>query len=212
MQQIKAYKPQSSSLSTGQVLHCAYTAEKAALIIREMADLLVLDLVKKKLTTNQIVLNIGYDIDNLADPGRRTAYKGKVTQDPYGRRIPRHAHGTANLNRHTSSTRGIVDAAAALYERIVDKTLLIRRINITACNLLPEDSAGLSSAGEQLDLFAAPVDTRTETEAQRREKRRQNAILTIQNKYGKNALVKGMNLEEGATTLARNGQIGGHKA
>lgn len=209
---IKAYKPQSSSLGSGQVLHCPYTAEKAKLITREMTDLLVLDLVEKGLVTNQLVLTVGYDIENLTDPEKRSAYKGEVTTDHYGRKIPKHAHGTANLNRRTSSTRLITQAMMELFDRIVDPGLLVRRINIVACNILPETAADSNREFQQLDLFADTKVQEAEDAALEREKRRQRAVLTIRKKYGKNAILKGMNLEEGATAKDRNAQIGGHKA
>ena len=140
IKEIKAYRPSTNSLSSGQVLHCAYTAEKARLVTREMADLLVLDLVEKGLVTNQIVLNVGYDIDNLTDPEIRKLYKGPVTTDHYGRKIPKHAHGTFNLPRYTSSTREILDAVTDLYDRIVNMDLLVRRLTITTCNIQRRDS------------------------------------------------------------------------
>ena len=209
---IKAYKPESNSVGSGQVLHCAYEAEKAKLVVREMTDLLVLDLVDKGLVTNQMVLTIGYDIENLTDPVRRNAYRGEVTTDPYGRKIPKHAHGTANLGRRTSSTRLITDAVMDLFDRIVDRNLLVRRINLVACNVLPEQAVQQELSFQQLDLFA-DTQKQEEEEAQlEREKRRQQAVLSIRKKFGKNAILKGMNYEEGATTRDRNSQIGGHKA
>ena len=213
---IKAYKPESNSLGSGQVLHCAYTAEKGKLITREMTDLLVLDLVDKGLVTNQMVLTVGYDIENLSDPERMKKYRGEVTVDHYGRKIPKHAHGTVNLGRRTSSTRLITDAVMELYDRIVDPDLLVRRINIVACNIGPEGLETTEGQYQQMDMFSdfeSQQKRREEEEAQlNREKRRQQAVLTIRKKYGKNAILKGMNYEEGATTRDRNAQIGGHKA
>ena len=208
---IKAYKPENNSLGSGQVLHCAYTAQKAKLVVREMTDLLVLDLVDKGLVTDQMVLTVGYDIDNLLDPERRKAYRGSVVTDHYGRKIPNHAHGTANLQGHTSSTREIVDAVMALYDRIVDETLLVRRVNIVACHVLRETDVVPSGIGMQMDLFSEENPEEKE-ENRQREKRRQHAVIEIKKKYGKNAILKGMNLEEGATARDRNRQIGGHKA
>ena len=208
---IKAYKPETNSLGSGQVLHCAYTAQKAKLVVREMTDLLVLDLVDKGLVTDQMVLTVGYDIDNLLDPERRKAYRGSVVTDHYGRKIPNHAHGTANLQGHTSSTREIVDAVMALYDRIVDETLLVRRVNIVACHVLRETDVVPSGIGMQMDLFSEENPEEKE-ENRQREKRRQQAVIEIKKKYGKNAILKGMNLEEGATARDRNRQIGGHKA
>ena len=209
---IKAYRPESNSLGSGQVLHCAYTAPKARLVTREMADLLVLDLVEKGLVTDQMVLTVGYDIDNLLDPERRKQYHGPVVTDHYGRKIPKHAHGTIHLQGHTSSTREILDAVMALYDRIVDETLLVRRLNIVACHVLRETDVAPSGAGQQLDLFAPMADQQEQEEARRQEKRRQQAVIGIRKKFGKNAILKGMNLEEGATARDRNRQIGGHKA
>ena len=209
---IKAYRPQSNSLSSGQVLHCAYTAQKAKLVVREMTDLLVLDLVEQGLVTDQMVLTVGYDIDNLLDPERRKRYKGQVVTDHYGRKIPKHAHGTASLPGHISSTREIVEAVMALFDRIVDENLLVRRITIAACHLLRETDVVPSGVGEQLDLFAVADSPMEREEARQREKRCQQAVIEIQKKFGKNAILKGMNLEEGATARDRNRQIGGHKA
>ena len=213
---IKAYKPQSNSLCSGQVLHCPYTARKAKLIVREMTDLLVLDLVDKGLVTDQMTLTIGYDIENLTDPEIRKYYTGPVVTDHYGRKIPKHAHGTANLPRLNSSTALITEAVMALYDRIVDPNLLVRRITLTAARILPECMASQDYGEEQLDLFSDLEAQRKRREAEdaalEREKRRQRAVLTIQKKYGKNAILKGMNLEEGATSVDRNKQIGGHKA
>ena len=191
-----------------------YDWRKTKLIVREMTDLLVLDLVKKRLCTDQLTLTIGYDIENLADPERAAAYRGETHVDRYGRRVPKHGHGTANLGAYSSSTREITDAIMALYGRITDKKLLVRRVTITANRILPEDKIPhAAESGEQLDLFSAASAPAAETEKDRdRERRRQEAILAIQRRYGSNAILKGMNLEEGATTRERNKQIGGHRA
>ena len=213
---IKAYRPSTNSVSSGQVLHCPYDFQKAKLIVREMTDLLVLDLVDKGLVTNQLVLTVGYDIENLTDPAIRNGYKGPVVTDHYGRKIPKHAHGTANLPRRCASTSLIVEAVMALFDRIVDTSLLVRRVNIAACNILPEERAEEDCGFTQLDLFTdfAAEQQRKEAEktALQREKRRQMALLQIKKRYGKNAIVKGMNLQEGATAMDRNRQIGGHRA
>ena len=213
---IKAYKPETNSISSGQVLQCPYEFEKGKLIVREMTDLLVLDLVEKHLVTDQMVLTIGYDIDNLTDPKRRNAYHGEVTIDRYGRRVPKHAHGTINLKKHTSSTKQIMDAVMELYDRIVDPNLLIRRIYVVACRLSDESSAKQEDAFEQLDLFTdyAALEQKKQAEREKMEKERklQEAVLSVKKKYGKNAMLKGMNLQEGATSVERNRQIGGHKA
>ena len=214
---IKAYKPSSNSLGSGQVLHCPYEAEKAKLVLREMADMLSLDLVEKGLVTDQLVVTIGYDIENLTDPQRRKKYHGDIVKDHYGRQIPKHAHGTINLEGHTSSTKKIVGAAAELYDRIADKNLLVRRLNIVANHVLPESAAPKKNEGfQQLDLFTDYAALQAEQEQERaaldREKKMQQAMLTIKKKFGKNAILKGMNLEEGATAKDRNKQIGGHRA
>lgn len=213
---IKAYKPSSNSICSGQVLQEPYTFEKAKLAVREMADLMVLDLVDKRLVTDQIILTVGYDIQNLTDPGIKKLYRGPVTTDHYGRSVPKSARGTANLGGHTSSTKKILDAVTDLYERIVNKNLLVRRINLTANHVVSEDTVQKQANFEQLDLFtdySAEQMKKEQEEAElAREKRIQEAMLKIKKKYGKNAILKGMNLEEGATALDRNRMIGGHKA
>ncbi len=213
---VKAYKPSSNSLSVGQVLHCSYTYEKAKLIVREMIDAHVLDLVAKGLVTDQVVLHIGYDIENLTNPEISKNYTGEITIDHYGRKTPKHAHGTVNLGEHTSSATIITNAVLGLFESIVDNNLLIRRINITTNHVVDESSLKKAYKTEQLDLFTdydALQKTRTrETAALEREKRMQEAIIDIKNKYGKNAIFKGMNLQEDSTAIERNRQIGGHKA
>ena len=216
MREIKAYRSESNSLGSGQVLQRPYDFEGGKLIVREMTDLLSLDLVDKGLVTNQVVLTIGYDIENLTDPARREAYHGKVMVDHYGRKVPKHAHGTENLPRYTSSSREIVAAAMKLYDRIVDPKLLVRRVYVVAGRVVPEGEAPEEPKAQQLDLFSdyAHVEEREAEDAvsREREKKRQTAILAIQKKYGKNAILKGMNFEDGAMTRERNGQIGGHKA
>ena len=213
---VKAYRPSTNSLSSGQVLHCPYEFDKAKLVTREMTELLVLDLVEKELVTSQMVLTIGYDIENLTDPKRSSKYDGPVTTDHYGRKVPKHAHGTANLDRQTSSTMLIVDAVMSLFDRIVDKNLLIRRITLAACKLIPESESATAEVAEQLTLFtdyeALERERKEQEDALAREKKMQHAMLDIKKKFGKNAILKGMNLEEGATAKDRNAQIGGHKA
>ena len=215
--QIKAYKPQSTSLTSGQVLHCPYSAERARLVVREMTDLLVLDLVEKHLMTDQIVLTVGYDIENLTDPAISRLYKGPVTVDHYGRRVPKHAHGTANLGKYSSSTKAMIAAVSELYDRIVDPNLLIRRMNISVNRLKAEDEVKhLSPTTEQISFFddvqAIEQERALEEASLQKEKRMQSAIIDIKKKYGKNAILRGMNLEKGATAKDRNDQIGGHKA
>ena len=216
---IKAYKPSVNSISSGQVLHCPYDFEMGKLIVREMTDLLVLDLVEKRLVTDQMVLTIGYDIENLTNPEIRKKYKGEITTDGYGRKVPKHAHGTANLGRQTSSTRLIMDAVMALYDDIVNPDLLVRRINVTANRLVSEDEAagsGENGVFEQLTLFtdfeAEQKKKEEEEAALSKERKLQEAMLSVKKRYGKNAMLKGMNLQEGAMTKERNNQIGGHKA
>ena len=209
---VKAYRPQSSSISSGQVLHCPYTAEKARLVVQEMADLLALELVEKGLVTDRMVLTVGYDIENLRDPGRRRQYRGAVTADHYGRQVPKHAHGTANIGRQTSSARLILQAVLELYDRIVDPSLLVRRVNVTAAHLALEDPAAEDFV--QMELFAddAQREQEKEREALRKERQVQQMQLEIKRRFGKNAILRGMSLQEGATARDRNRQIGGHRA
>ena len=213
---IKSYRPQNNSLGSGQVLHCAYTAKKAKLIVKEMTDLLVLDMVDKKLVTDQMVLTIGYDIENLMDPVIRSKYHGEVTTDRYGRQVPKHAHGTVNLPCQTSSTKIIMKAVEELFDRIINWDLLVRRINITASRVIPERDVVENTAFGQLDWFTdySALEQQRELEKQeiKKEKKMQQAVLDIKKKFGKNAVLKGMNFEEGATARDRNRQIGGHKA
>ncbi len=214
---VKAYRPEHNSISSGQVLQCPYDAQKAKLVLREMADALSLDLVEKRLVTDQIVITVGYDIENLTDPKRRKQYHGQVVTDRYGRQVPKHAHGTQNLDGFSSSTQKIMDAASALYDRVVDQTLLIRRMNITANHVVDEASTSQKEeAYEQLDLFtdyeALEAKKKEEKEKLARERRLQEAELAIRKRFGKNAILKGMNFREGATARSRNEQIGGHKA
>ena len=214
---IKAYHPESKSLGSGQVLHEPYTPEKAKLVLREMADLLALDLVEKGLVTDQIVITVGYDIENLTDPVRRRQYQGAITTDAYGREVPAHSHGTHNLGRYTSSTKLILQAVTELADRLVDMNLLVRRLNIAANHVIPEDKAPQQEQSmQQLDLFTdyeAEAARKEEEDAQlNKERKMQQALLSIRGKFGKNAILRGMNLEAGATTRDRNEQIGGHKA
>lgn len=215
LENIKAYKPENNSLSTGQVLHEPYDCEHAKLIVREMTELLVLDLVNKGLMTNQLVLVIGYDVENLSDPKRAEKYHGEVTEDRYGRRVPKHAQGTKNLKQYSSSTRQIVDAVMELFDEIMDAMLLVRRINVVANRVLPEKEAKAIVPYDQMDMFefmAAEQEKQVDEKALAKERNMQKAILDLQKKFGKNAVLKGMNLKEGATTISRNSQIGGHKA
>ena len=247
---IKSYKPENNSISAGQVLQCPYTFEKTKIIIREMAEMLSLDLVDKGLLTNQIVLTIGYDTENINDTKIRNSYRGELTTDRYGRIIPKNAHGTGNIGRMTSSTKLITDCAMQLYEKIIDKKLMIRRIYVVANHVVPEipksivhapfagvqnkkttvntsvnhlyNESGIENANyteyeyEQIDLFTNYDELEKKREIERkeleREKQLQHAMLDIKKKFGKNAVLKGTSLEEGATAIQRNQQIGGHKA
>ena len=213
---IKAYRPSVNSLSSGQVLQCPYDFEKGKLIVREMTDLLVLDLVEKRLVTDQMVLTIGYDIENLSDPVRKKQYMGEITTDHYGRCVPKHAHGTINLDRKTSSTKIITDAIMDLYDKIVDQNLLVRRVTVVANRLVDEKQLQEENSYQQLDLFtdynALRKEQKAFEEAREKERKLQEAMLSVKKKYGKNAMLKGMNLQEGAMTIERNHQIGGHKA
>ena len=206
MEAIKNYKPSSNSVGSGQVLQCPYSYEKAGLIVREMTELLVLDLVEKGLVTNQIVLTVEFQKN----------YRGEIKTDRYGRKIPKHAHGTMNLEEHTSSTRKIVDATVELYQRIVDTKLLVRRISLAANHVIQECEIAETDSYEQMDLFtdyqAKEEQNQREKEERERERSMQQAVLELKKKFGKNAVLKGMNLQEGATTIERNRQIGGHKA
>ena len=218
IEDIKAYKPSANSISTGQVLSEPYDFEKTRLIIREMTELLVLDLLDKHLVTDQMVLTVGYDIENLTDKSRRNAYSGEVVTDRYGRKIPKHAHGTANLKEKTSSISIIMDAVMELYDRIMDPALLTRRMSVVAANVVDESEAEAQKKEtyEQLTLFtdieAEEERKKEEKAALLKERKAQEAVLAIRKKFGKNAILKGTNLEEGATTIDRNRQIGGHKA
>ena len=210
IRQIKDYRPSTNSISSGQVLHCPYTWEKAKLITREMTDCLTLDLVEKGLATNQLVLTVGYDIENLTNPEIAKTYAGPVVTDHYGRKVPKHGHGTVNLEEYTASTRTITQAMMELYDRVADPRLLVRRITIVACRVLPEKRC--QKECEQLDFFSDPAQKQREQQKLEKEKRRQKAVIGIKRKYGKNAILKGMNLQEGATARDRNNQVGGHKA
>lgn len=214
--EIKAYKPDNNSVCSGQVLQYPYEFEKGKLIVREMTELLVLDLVDKRYVTDQLVLTIGYDIENLKNSNRAGRYKGEVVTDRYGRHIPKHAHGSTNLEHYSSSTEEIMSKVMQLYDKIVSPDLLIRRITITANHIIREDQIPASESFEQMELFTDyhKVEEEQEQNRKKREKERklQEAILSVKKKYGKNAMLKGTNLQEGATTIERNRQIGGHKA
>ena len=209
MKSIKSYVPTTNSLSSGQVLHCPYNYEKTKLVIKEMTELLVLDLVDKHLVTNQLVLDIGYDINNLTDTNIK--YQGEITIDRYGRNVPKHAHGTENLDYKTSSNKIISKAILKLYDRIIDNRLFTRRITITANNVVNEIQAEKDNNYEQIDLFTNYNEKKQKREKEMKERDLQKSILYIKKKFGKNAILKGMNFENGGTTIERNEQVGGHK-
>ena len=207
---VKAYRPSTTSLCSGQVLQEAYPYEKAGLVMKEMADMLSMDLVDKGLLTDQLVITVQYDIENLRNPEIARLYHGPVMRDVYGREMPKSAHGSENLSRHTCSTALIVDGAMKLFARITDPNLLVRKLNITANHLLAENALP-EEPPCQLNFFEEP-DGKDDREFLLRERRRQETVLELRKKFGKNAILKGMNLEQGATARERNGQIGGHKA
>lgn len=214
--QIREYKPEFNSLGSGQVLQSPYDFDSGRIVVREMTELLVLDLVDKGLVTDQMVLTVGYDRENLTDPERQKAYKGPVTSDRYGRKIPKHAHGTVNLDRRTSSAKEIIRKVMELYDSIVSRDLLVRRVNVTASHVVPETMVTEEKSYEQLTLFTdyeSLEEERAEEQRQReKEKKMQEAMISIKKKYGKNAILKAASLQEGATARNRNNQIGGHRA
>lgn len=209
---IKAYRPETNSLSSGQVLSEAYTFAKAKVVAREMAENTVLDLVSKRLVTNQIVLTINYDEASM-ESERLNGYDGDIVRNYYGKSVPKPAHGTANLGKHTSSGYKITDAVMTLFDKIVNPAFLVRRINICANNVISEAEAQkAASQPVQLELFPDSDTTMADKEADEKERRMQETILDIKRRYGKNAILKGTNFAEGATARERNRQIGGHKA
>lgn len=205
IEDVKSYKPDTKSISSGQVLTRPYSFDETAVIVREMAELLALDLVDKKVTTNQIVLTLNYDIENV-----KNGYKGEITVDGYGRKIPKHAHGTSNINRLTSSSKLVVNAAMDVFCRIADRSLSVRKVSICANHITDENKT--EPANVQLDLFTDYSKIKAEEDALKKERSLQNAMLRIQKRYGKNAILKGTNLQDCATTVDRNNQVGGHKA
>lgn len=217
MADIKAYQPENHSLGSGQVLQEPYTHEKARLVTWEMTDQLVLDLVAKQLVADQLVLTVGYDIENLKPQAGRQTYKGPVHIDHYGRTVPKAAHGSINLGKYTSSSRLILAKMMELFDKITNPNLLVRRVTIVANHTLrEEDIPQQVPTTEEMDLFqdyqAEAKQKEQEEKAEQREKAMQKAILAIKDKYGKNALLRAANLQDGATMIQRNGQIGGHKA
>ena len=216
MDMVKAYKPENNSFSNGQVLQSAYDFKKARVVVQEMAENMALDLVSKRLVTDQIILTVGYDRESLTNPDIRAHYHGEVTTDYYGRQVPKHAHGTANLSRQTSSTKLITEAVVELFDRIVNKDLLVRRLNLTVNHVVNEEEANRRTTPTQLDLFTDYEELARQQEAEKaeldKERRIQEAQLAIKQRFGKNAILRGLNFEEGATAKERNEQIGGHKA
>lgn len=216
MAHIKAYRPENNSIGSGQVLHEPYTCEKGRIVVQEMLDSLAMDLLDKKLVTNQIVMTVGYDMQSLTDKTISSQYDGEIKKDHYGRSVPKHAHGTGNMYRHTSSLKLITECGLDLFDRIINPNLLIRRVTISACNVISEDEAQKTAINEQLDFFT-DVNRLIQEERQdniqlEKEKKLQQTILGLKKKYGKNAVLKGTNFQKGATMMDRNGQIGGHKA
>lgn len=213
--EIKAYRPVANSMSSGQVLTCPYTAEKARVVVREMADGLAMELLDKRLLTDQVVLTVGYDKDSLTDQNVREHYSGAITKDYYGRLVPKHAHGSRNLHGHTSSAMTIMEAVAALYDEIIDKTLLVRRLNVTANHIVTEEyQRRKGREPRQLDLFER-IDTDADKEREaslEKERRVQETVLEIKKRFGKNSILRGLNFADGATMKERNRQIGGHRA
>lgn len=211
---VKAYKPETNSMSSGQVLTEPYTFEKARNVVMEMADAISLDLVEKRLVTNQLVLTVSYDRECLTRQEIASKYHGEIVMDHYGRPVPKHAHGTANLASHSSSSREIIGAVMSLYDRVVNKDLLIRRLNISTNHVIREEGREKKEdeQGLQLDLFTDYDAIAKEEQAKKKERRMQEAVLNIKKRFGKNAILKGTSFAEGATAKERNKQIGGHKA
>lgn len=213
MDMIKAYKPQKQSICLGQVLQDSYTWEKAKLVLREMLDAVALDLVDKGLVTNQIVLTIGYDIENLKTPSIQKRYKGEIKIDAYGRKLPKAAHGTITFEKYTSSSKTIIEEVSKLYDRITEDYLLVRRLSIFVNNLKSEEKLKQETTIEQLSFFSVSDEKKAEEEKEcEQEKIMQKTLLDIKKKFGKNAVLKGVDFEEGATMRNKNNQIGGHKA
>ena len=210
IESIKAYRPATNSICSGQVLHCPYNYENTKLIVKEMTELLALDLVERGLVTNQIVLEVGYDVDNLKNQAISSLYNGEITTDKYGRKVPKHAHGTINIDHQTASSKVLTEHIMELYKQIVNKQLLVRRINITVNNVVNENMVKTSDY-EQINLFVDYKEVNEKRKKEKAEKEIQKAMIDIKSKYGKNAILKGMNLQKEGTTIERNRQIGGHK-
>ena len=209
---VKSYRPTTNSISSGQVLPEPYNYEKTKLIVKEMTELLTLDLVKKNLVTDKLVLDINYDVSNLSDQKLKTNYNGEISTDYYGRNVPKHAHGTANIDHKTSSTKIITSKVVELYDHIINKNLLTRRITITAQGVINENTQEDRQMFEQIDMFTDYNSIENQRKKEQSEKSLQKAVLNIKSKYGKNAILKGMNFENGGKTIERNAQIGGHRS
>lgn len=213
MDYVKSYRPEAKSLSSGQVLTCAYTSAQARNVVLEMADSVSLELIDKRLVTDQLVLTVGYDIESLTNPEIRAKYHGKITTDHYGRQVPVHAHGTINIDRHTSSGKILIGKVAELYDRIINPDLLVRRLTLSINHLI-SDSIKDNPKTVQLDLFTDYEELKRQQEIEEaelsKERRRQEAVLRIKKMFGKNAILKGLNYTDGATQRDRNQQIGGH--
>ncbi len=214
---VKAYKPATNSFSSGQVLQEAYDFRKARVVVQEMAEGMALDLVKKRLVTDQLVLTVGYDAENLTRPEIREKYHGEITMSYYGKPVPKHAHGTHNFNKPTSSSRLMMTSAAALFDQVINTDLLIRRLNLSVNHVVSEaEAADKHQLPRQLDLFtdyeALEREQQEEQARLDKERRLQEVQLNIKERFGKNSILRGLNFEEGATAKERNAQIGGHKA
>lgn len=214
MDYVKSYRPEAQSISSGQVLTCAYTSEQARNVVLEMADSVALELIDKRLVTDQLVLTVGYDIESLTNPEIKAKYHGKITTDHYGRQVPVHAHGTINIDRHTSSGKILIGKVAELYDRIINPDLLVRRLTLSINHLISEDKIKHKPKAVQLDLFTDYEELKRQQEIEdaelAKERRRQEAVLKIKKMFGKNAILTGLNYTDGATQRDRNQQIGGH--
>jgi DNA polymerase V len=209
MKDIKSFKPNINSLSEGQVLHKPYDYDHTKLIVKEMTDNVSFALTRKGLVTNQLVLEIGYDIVNL------DFYNGEIQEDRYGRKIPKHAHGTIRIDKYTSSSKVLRENIIKLFDKIINKDLYVRRVYVIAGNVRNKEAVKNQKVYEQIDLFtdyeAKDKDDLEEEKSIEKDNNLQEVLLDIKNKFGKNSIVKGMNLEEGGTAIERNGQVGGHR-
>lgn len=216
MAQVKAYRPESKSISSGQVLQCAYTADKARTVALEMGDSVSYELIEKGLLTNQLVLTVGYDVESLTNQEIASQYHGSIHTDRYGRKVPTHAHGTINIDAPTSSASILIEKVGELYDRIINPKLLVRRLTLSINRLITETEAKEQNPVRQLSLFDDIEEIKkaesANMERKEKERRHQEAILRLREKFGKNVVLKGLNFAEGATQKDRNSQIGGHKA